>query len=354
MAIHTVLGPIEPEELGRTSMHEHVLSDAIALQTPAREPEPADRRVTIENLGFVRWNLLALEDNLRLDDAELAARELAAVAGAGGTGVVDLTVQGLGQRVETLPEIARATGLHLMVGCGFYIGKTHPDWLVELSAQAIHERLADELENGIGGSEIRPALVGLIGTSDPISPSEERVLRGAARAAAGAGAAMNVRLDPLARLGSRVLDVVEEEGLAPERVILGNVDEYLDAGYHRELATRGAVLEFCFGSEFYYRPGYKDPTDAERLEHLVPLLSEGYGGQIVVGCSVWTKAQLRAYGGMGYDHVLRRILPQLEEVRGVSAETIERLLVENPRRLLDRSPVHREDGDRAVVRSQQG
>jgi len=334
--VHTVHGPIAAEELGPTSMHEHLWSDANALRTAPREPYPDDLRVTIENLGFVRWNLLALEDNLRLDDPALAVRELAPVRELGGAGIVDLTVNGLGERVEMLPEIARAAGLHVMAGCGFYIGKTHPDWLRELPVEGVHELLAGELASGIRDTGIRPALVGLIGTSDPIGETEERVLSGAARAAAAAGAALNVRLDPSARHGLHVLDVVETEGLPAARVIFGNVDEYLDLPYLRALAERGAVLELCFGSEAYYRDGYKDPTDADRLVHLARLLEHGLDAQIVLGCSVWTKAQLRAYGGMGYDHLLRRIVPELERTYGIPPETIRQLLVENPRRLLDR------------------
>jgi phosphotriesterase-related protein len=345
MAIHTVLGPIEPSELGPTSMHEHVLSDATTLRNEPREPWPDDRRVTMENLGFVRWNLLALEDNLRLDDPELATRELAAVTAAGGSGVVDLTVIGLGQQVERLPAVARIAGVHLMVGCGFYIDKSHPAWLAELSVDALRERFERELAEGIGATGIRPALVGLIGTGSPITAAEERVLLAAAGAAARAGAAMNVRLDPSARLGPRVLDLAEREGLAPGRVIFGNVDEYLDTPYHRELADRGAILEFCFGSEAYYRAGYKDPTDAERFEHLVPLVEEGYADRIVLGCSTWTKAQLRHFGGFGYDHLLRRIVPELRHPHGVPDTELERMLVENPRRLLDRGPTTNGGGD---------
>ena len=74
--IQTVLGPIEAGELGVTSMHEHLLADARILQAAAREPLPESDRVTVENLGFLRWNLLALEDNLVLDDAALAIEEL--------------------------------------------------------------------------------------------------------------------------------------------------------------------------------------------------------------------------------------------------------------------------------------
>ncbi len=344
MPIHTVLGPIEPSALGRTSMHEHLQSDALLLRSAPREPLPDDPRVTIENLGFVRWNLLALEDNLRLDDPELAERELGAFAAAGGSGVVDLTTVGLGPRVERLPAIARATGLHVMAGCGFYIAKTHPDWVGGLSAEALRSRFEAELADGIAGTGIRPALVGLIGTSSPVTAVEERVLVAAAGAAARAGAALSVRLAPEARLGHAVLDLVEREGLPTARVIFGNVDEYLDATYHEELAGRGAVLEWCFGSEFDYGDGYKDPTDAERLDHLGALLGRGYADRVVLGCSVWTKAQLRAFGGFGYNHVLRRIVPELKESHGVHEADVERMLVENPRRLLDRPPAMSVEG----------
>jgi phosphotriesterase-related protein len=50
---------------------------------------------------------------------------------------------------------------------------------------------------------------------------------------------------------------------------------------------------------------------------------------------VWTKTQLRSFGGMGYDHLLRRIVPELQR-RGVSAADVRTMLVENPARLLDR------------------
>jgi len=49
--------------------------------------------------------------------------------------------------------------------------------------------------------------------------------------------------------------------------------------------------------------------------------------------SVCTKLQLTRYGGKGYAHVLRSVVPALE-ASGVSAETIHELMVVNPRRFL--------------------
>ena len=334
--IHTVLGPIEAGELGVTSMHEHLLADARILHAAAREPPPESDRVTIENLGFLRWNLLALEDNLVLDDAGLATEELARASALGQRAVVDLTVWGLGGRPRDLPAIARAAGMHVIAGCGAYLDRPHPPEVAGVPEDELAERFAAALEDEIEpGSGVRAGLLGLIGTSEPVTDSERRVLRAAGAAAGRTGAAVTVRLDPSARRGERVREQLEAAGCPPAQVIFGNVDEFADREYLGALARAGATLEWCFGNEAYYRDGYKDPTDAERLDAICALLADGFGDRCVLGCSVWTKTQLRAYGGMGYDHLLRRIVPVLRS-RGVPDDALEAMLVGNPQRLLDR------------------
>jgi phosphotriesterase-related protein len=333
--IETVLGPIAADQLGPTSMHDHLLADGRALSAPPREPLPADRRVTVENLGFLRWNLLGLEDNLVLDDAGVAVAELAHASAAGQSGLVDLTVWGLGPAHERLPAIARASGLHVMVGFGAYIEKTHPAFLVDLTAAEIEARMDAALTVALPGVDFRAALLGIVGTGSPIGPSEDRVLRAAGAAAGRAGAAVNVHLHPTGFLGLTVLERLAAEGTPASRVIFDNVDKHMDLGYLRELAAAGATLEWCFGNEAYYRDGLKDPTDAERLAGLQALLDDGLAGSCVLGHSIWVKTQLRAFGGMGYDHLLTRIVPELRR-RGVSDADVQRMLVTNPRRLLDR------------------
>ncbi|MBW3592157.1 MAG: phosphotriesterase [Actinobacteria bacterium] len=338
--IYTVLGPIEPSELGRTSMHEHLLIDGRVWLTPAQEEEPADRRVVMENLGFVRWNLVSLEDNLILDDVEACIRELTVVKALGGSGIVDLTNIGIGRRVEQLPEIARRTGLHVMVGCGFYIHPSHPEWVEEASTEELAELLLSELRDGIDGTGIRPALIGEIGTSDPVTAREEKVLRAAGRAGAATGAAVNVHLDPRGAHALHVLDLLTAEGMRPDRVVFSHMDEHLDRDYHAAVADAGAVLEYdTFGSDFYFGELFKDPTDLERFDYVMFLLERGVEDQLVLGCDVWVKAAMKTFGGMGYEHLLKRIVPSLVDKYGVSEETVDRMLVRTPRRLLARPAV---------------
>jgi phosphotriesterase-related protein len=338
--IYTVLGPIDPSDLGMTSMHEHLLCDGRVWCRASPEEPPANRRVTIENLGYVRWNLLSLEDNMLLDDPALIAAELAEVPRHGGSGIVDLTIVGLGQRVADLPEIARVTGLHVMVGCGYYVEQAHPEWLREATVDEIRDGLVDELTRGVGGTDVIPALIGEIGTNFPVTEQEQKVLRAAAQAAAHTGAAVNVHLSWRGAAALDVLEILLGEGMSPTRVIFSHMDEYLDRAYHKAVAETGAILEFdTFGTEFYYGGGVRTPTDTERMEHLQTLIEDGYGDQLVLGCDVWVKANLRAYGGMGYEHLLKRIVPTLVDRYGVDARTLQAMLVDSPRRLLDRPAI---------------
>jgi phosphotriesterase-related protein len=337
MPIHTVLGPIEPDALGPTSMHEHCLIDARAWLRPAREEPPAETKVTLETLGFVRWNLVSLEDNLIMDDPEVAIRELSDVRALGGSGIVDLTTIGLGRRVDALPEIATRTGLHLMVGCGFYVDHSLPDWVRKASVDELTELLSRELREGLDGTGIRPALIGELGTGDPITDLERKVLHAAGSAGAEAGAAINVHLDPRGTHALEAVEILVAEGMEPGRVILSHMDEHLDRGYHRAVADAGAVLEYdTFGQEITVPGLFADPHDVDRLEYVQFLLEHGLDEQLVLGCDVWVKSAQRTFGGMGYEHLLKRIRPALEADFGVPSATVDRLLVDNPRRLLNR------------------
>lgn len=332
--IETVLGPIPAESLGATSMHEHLLSDSSTLLRPAREPMPADERVTIENLGFVRWNYLALLDNLILDDPDAAAQELAHAASLGQGAVVELTSWGMGPRHSELPAISRASGIHVVAGYGTYLGKSLPDWIRDLDEAALEEHLYAALTDEIPGAGFRAGVLGLLGTSAELDPLEVMGLRASARAAARAGASVSIRLDPAARLGPQVLDLITKAGLAADRVVFCNVDEFMDATYLGDLAAAGATLEIGFGNEAYYHDRYKDATDAERIRFLLGLLESGVTS-IVLAASVWSKGQLATFGGMGYGHVIGRIVPVLLRA-GVSQEQVDDMLITRPRTVLDR------------------
>ncbi|MFG6477254.1 phosphotriesterase [Microbacterium sp. P06] len=337
MPIHTVLGPIAPTDLGPTSMHEHLLSDLRIWAKPPKELPPEGVPMGPELMAYLRWNFLSIPENIVLHDPEVAAAELAHVRTAGGSGVVELTLDGMGRRLAELPEISRRSGVHVMAGSGFYVEDTMADDVKTASIDDLAARLIVELTDGIGDTGIRPALLGEIGTSWPVTDAEWRVVRAAGRAGVETGAAVYTHQSFRGKGGTAVLEAILDEGLSPDRVIIGHLDEFWDPGYHRAIAQAGAVLAYdTFGSDFAYgSPKLRNPTDGERLDMVEWLLSEGYGSQLVIAQDVWAQANLRRNGGNGYDHLFRRIGPAIADIAGDPAAA-DQILIHTPRRLLER------------------
>lgn len=347
--MQTVLGRVSPDELGPTLMHEHLLLDLSHLLVPEADPALArylDAPVTVDLLPVLRqWPFSVCRDNWRLDDEGLALEELSAFREAGGSAVVDCTLEGMGRDPLGLHRLAERTGLHVIQGTGFYVERAHPPGLERMSIDAIAEIFVEEIAVGIGDTGVRAGIIGEIGVSgidaatgrrdSDMTPAEERVLRAAGRACVQTGAAVTVHLDPRGTGAHRAIDVLEGEGVPPERMIMGHMDANPDGEYHLRVAARGVFVELDhFGREYYaghmQRPYTKDER---RIELLVSLVRHGFASQLLVSQDVCAKIDLHRHGGNGYDHVLCRIVPRLREA-GVDEHAITAMLVENPRRAL--------------------
>jgi phosphotriesterase-related protein len=343
----TVAGPVSADALGRTLMHEHLFVDLSAWFVGS-EAGSADveQRVDMTMLGRRRRDAFSTtEDNLRLDDAGVAAAEVRRFALAGGSTIVDLSTPEVGRDPEALHRLSVDTGLHVVMGCGYFVESAHPPAVRRMSADDIAEALIKEITGGVGTTGIRPGIIGEIGTSGidrqtgrkvgAVTKQEERVLRGGARAARETGLALSVAVDPRQQGGDEVLDIVESESLTPDRLILGHLDHVRDLNYHRRLADRGAVLQYDgFGREYYVEPdGAHWEDDDWRVRSLAKLIALGYRRQLLVSQDVCFKMDLRTYGGYGYDHVLVDVVPALLR-SGVEAADVDDVLIQNPRRVL--------------------
>jgi len=333
--IETVHGAIRADELGATSMHDHLLADASRLQRPGAQPAPAGDRVSPETVAYLSENMLALADNLRLDDPVLAAQELARVRADGQRSVVECTSWGLGPDHAGLPQIARASGVQVVVAYGAYIRSTLPAWVAELDEAGLERHLHDALAVAIPGTDYRAGMLGIMGTTAGVPEPERGMLRAAARAAVRTGAAVSVRLDPDARDGLAVIRLMTGEGLPPQRIVFTNGDEFMDGPYWADLTSAGAVVEMCFGTEAVHLGRVDNPSDAERVAFFTGVVAAHPAARHVLGGSLWTKAQLVRHGGGGYAHTLGRIVPRLAAA-GVPEERLRRMTVDEPRRLLDR------------------
>jgi phosphotriesterase-related protein len=153
---------------------------------------------------------------------------------------------------------------------------------------------------------------------------------------------------------SGVLRLLPYEGLAPERVICGHMDERLDVDYYRRTLATGANLGFdTFGSELYFSRAFHHPSDDQRMTHLAQLVAEDFADRIVLAHDVAVKAHLRAFGGNGYDHLLERIVPELRRRFAMDQDVLDLMLVGNPRRLLTCNPPARSGGGPGVGLTQE-
>lgn len=333
--IETTAGPIDARDLGVTSMHDHVLSDSSRLQRAGVETPPEALSLAPEHLGYLRWNMLADTDNLRLDEPDRAVAELSDAVAVGQRAVVECSSWGLGPDHSALPAIARRSGMTIVSAYGTYVPSTVPPHIAELDEEALGDHFFGALTVEIPGAGYRAAMLGIMGTTADLAERERVQLRAAGRAAARTGAAVSVRLDPDRPRGLEVLRILGDVGVPSERVVFSNVDEYMDTAVWDDLADAGSVLEMCFGTEAVHVGRVDNPSDRERLAFFTEYGEHRPTARHVLGQSLWTKMQLRSYGGHGYGHLVGRIVPILL-ARGFAEERVHAMLVTEPAAILDR------------------
>ncbi len=348
--VQTVLGLIPPESLGITLPHEHLLIDQTLGGVYFIEPEsPAERAlahqpVCLENLSWVRYHTKDNLDNQILDSVELAIKEAMLFKLEGGCTIVDQTNRGIGRDPRALARISRATGLNIVMGCGYYADAPLTRERVDaMSEEAIAEEIVGEFAQGVDDTGIRPGIIGELGCSWPLKPNEAKGLRAGALAQQTTGAGINVHPGRNDRAPLEITEVLAGAGADLSRVVISHMDR---CGYSLEtrlsLLEAGCFIEYdLFGTEGYYpaRVAIAEgklpdmPNDLGRVKEIIDLLERGYVGQVLLSHDTGMKVHLESYGGGGYAHLLRQVAP-LMRLYGITEEQIAVMMVDNPRRLL--------------------
>ena len=310
MAPHvmTVTGPIPPDQLGFTLPHEHI-SCSVEF-TAARE---------------LAYAFAPAQDTI-VDELRDARRRGAAT-------LVDVTSIGLGRDPRWLRSIASRTGMHVVMGSGWYRSSFYPPEarIDRRTVDDLADEIVAEFEHGVGDTGIRPGIIGEIGTDrEWVGAAEERVHRAAARAAQRTGLAVTTH-SLHARVAFLQLRLFEEEGLDLGRVVIGHADALPDLDYYLAILDRGAMLGIDqLGAD-------ADPVGAAReprlVEALVELLERGYASQLLLSQDVCHDRRLKANGGFGYTYLQQHFLPKLRTA-AVGEGEIAEMTIDNPRRLL--------------------
>jgi phosphotriesterase-related protein len=300
MQVMSVTGPKSAEELGVVLPHEHVFANLM------RE---------YRGTGL-------------LNDPQLARNELDLFQRAGGTTIVDLTLDEIGRDPAGLRQVAEESGVVIVMGCGHYRDPyLDRDWFDRHPVDAIAEEMVREIEEGVRDTGVRPGVIGEIGCDKWfVSAAEERSFRAAARAHLRTGLTISTHA---ARwpVGLEQLRLLAEEGVDPRRVIVGHCDTVPSPEYHLELAATGCWVEFdSIGTGTRY-------DEQRSVEYVLGLARAGHAGRLLLSHDVFLRGHPRSDGGCGYGYLLTDFLPRLVNA-GLDEAEVRRFVTDNPRRAL--------------------
>lgn len=324
--VQTVLGPVDPADLGRVLPHEHVFS---LLPSP--------------------W---------MGDAVDAAAVALEAVTGQGIGTVVDLSPYGVvgrdpdGGNVVGLVELSRRTGMHVVAGAAVYLEAFAPAWALDASLDELAARLVRDLTVGIGDTGVRAGILGEQATGlGAMTAFEERAFRASLRAHRETGAALMTHTTH-GTLAHDQVDMAIAEGADLDRVVIGHLDTQLDVDLARSLIDRGVLVAVdTIGKQvwdFFLGPAGRDRpegefgkraffrADAARADMVAALTAAGYADRVVLahdltGAETWMNPA--THGVYGYRYLGDVFVPMLLD-RGVTEDEVEQMVARTPARLL--------------------
>lgn len=333
--VQTVLGLIDPSELGHTQPHEHLLVNLLPPALRGRPPKP----IRLETLGRLRRHWTDHLDNLCLTDEEAAVEEMKAYKAAGGGALVEVSCNNfdLGRCPEGLVRISREAEIHVVMGAGYYVASNHSPEVETLSVEQLAERICSDIVDGVGDTRIKSGIIGEMGLSSPLERNEEKALRAAVIAQKETGAGLSIHPGRDGSSPMEGIGIVRSAGGDPARTIMCHVDRSLfTIDDMLRLAETGCYLEFdLFGEESSYYPlaPIDMPNDATRIDYIIRLVKAGYSGRILISQDICSKHRLTRFGGEGYSHILQNVIPMMQR-KGMTHGEIENIVVKNPARIL--------------------
>jgi len=342
----TVLGIVDPDSLGITLPHEHLLIDMSTYfiePTEACEKKLAHEPVRLENLGWVTTHFVSNLDNIILTDENLAIKEALLYKWAGGNTIVEMSSIGLARDPLGLARISRATGLNVVMGAGYYVGASYPPGLATKTEEEIAEGIIRDITVGVDNTGIRAGIIGEIGCSTPLEERERKVLRASAVAQRRTGAPLNIHPPRGNDTILEIIKILADAGADLNRTIISHCDAsgYSQTTLHR-LADAGCYIEFDgFGFPAVPFPAFFCPegsliglpSEVWRINEIKHLIGEGYLNRMLISHDVCLKIKYVTYGGCGYAHILRNVVPWMRR-GGLSDDQINTMLIENPKRIL--------------------
>lgn len=328
----TVLGPIHASQLGRTLVHEHLR---------------------------IVHNGSALDPKNKMSRREVVARavdRLAELRSNGISSLVDPCPIELGRDVEMMAEVSQRSGVHVVCSTGFYYehdGVGIPFYWRTRWASEIADLYVREIEEGVGDTGIRPGII-KAASGNPVGRHDRKVLSAAGIAARATGVPIITHTTGSA-WGQTQQEIFADQGTALGRCLIGHLDE-APVDEILAIAARGSFVGID-------RVGFRTiATEEARLALVAAVIDAGFAAQlclsqdhICVGSAtrpaIWVSEANAAtvmrdvmpdlehdIHGRSSSYLVTDFLPRLLEI-GVTQVDIDRIMIDNPRRLLTRQPI---------------
>ncbi len=305
----TVLGDIDPSELGIVDAHDHLV---IHGGRPVQ-----------------------LFPDFELSDVDKAVAELAPAQALGLRTVVDAMPADCGRDVLMLAEVARRSGLNVIAPTGLHHERYYHDrhWSARLSAEEIGGLFVADIDEGIDELDYNGPIVKrtphkagvmkIAGSTDGLSGRDEKVFAAAAMAQTQTGCPILTHCEG----GTGALEQIEwlvKHGGDPAHIVLSHVDKIVDRQYLHDIADTGARVEYDQG----FRWGEKANGTLQLLEWAA---EDGLLGHITLGLDAARQKYWIEYGGSpGWIYLLGEFADLMRE-RGLGDTEQHTLLVEAPR-----------------------
>ncbi len=313
--VESVTGPLDVEELGETLIHEHLLArdEANARQFPH------------------------LYDRDALYDAGVEAAKAALNRGVKTIG--EPTAMALGRDVRFVERVVKETGLQAIVCTGIYTYDHLPLFWQSRSPDVMADAFVHDIEQGIQETDIKAGFLKCAADEPGVNDNVEKIHRACARASLKTGAPIMAHSRPASNTGPRQVEILLEEGVAPEKIQIAHCGDTDDVGYIEGLIEKGVYVGLDrFGIEMY------QPME-RRLNTAQALLEKGYEERLFLSAD--SCASIDWFPDEMVEMLMREgavkdwtialthdtVIPALKE-RGMTDDQLTTMMVENPKRWL--------------------
>ena len=338
--IQTVTGLLDPELLGPTLMHEHILWDVTRpeVASKAKTESIPELTITLQNVWEINRRSILDYGNQSNQKYSISLEELGLLhAVCNNAAIVDLTNFGIKPDPLGLRYLSEGAGVPIIQGAGYYVDEYIPEEYKSATIEELTQEIIDQVRVGCWGTDVCAGIIGEIGCMWPLRPFERKVLKAAGLAQQETGASINVHPGRHKEAPLEIVDLIKSVGGDVSRLVMSHIDRTLtDINDVLNLAATGCVLEYdFFGIEtsYYWFNDTDLPTDYMRLNYIRSLIEHGHGCQIVVSHDICTKTRLSSYGGHGYRHIFQNVVPLMQR-KGFSEAEIQMIIQDNPRSLL--------------------